>query len=108
MAPVPVGVDFFLLGKTPTMADKLIAFYPHRRNKDGSYDSICPTCFVTVAFGKSEVELMKLDAQHVCAFSTLSQRGFDRNVLLRKKPNPTPTSRLRSVSGAGPSANFRK
>jgi hypothetical protein len=54
MAPVPVGVDFFLPGKTPTMADKLIAFYPHRRNKDGSYDSICPTCFVTVAFGKSE------------------------------------------------------
>lgn len=69
------------------MADKLITFYPHRRNKDGSYDSICLTCFVTVAFGKSEAELMKLDAQHVCEFSTLSRLVFDRNVSWRKKPS---------------------
>ena len=62
------------------MADKLIAFYPHRPNKDGSYDSICLTCFVTVAFGKSEAELMNLDTHHVCEFSTLSQRAIDRNV----------------------------
>jgi hypothetical protein len=77
----------FLPGKKTTMADKLIAFYPHRRNKDGSYDSICLTCFVTVAFGKSEAELMGYDRQHVCEFSTMSQRAFDRNVLWRKKPN---------------------
>jgi hypothetical protein len=42
------------------MADKLIAFYLHRRT-DGSSDSICLTCFVTVAFGKSEAELVKFD-----------------------------------------------
>jgi hypothetical protein len=70
-----------------TMADKLVAFYPHRRNKDGSYDSICRTCFVTVAFGQSEAELMKLDAQHVCEFSTLSQRVFDQNVSAGRKPS---------------------
>jgi hypothetical protein len=79
------------------MADRLIAVYPHRRNNDGSYDSICLTCFATVAFGKSEAELMKLDKQHVCEFSTLSQRAYDRNASWRKKPNPTPTSRMRSV-----------
>jgi hypothetical protein len=79
------------------MADKLIAFYPHRRNKDGSYDSICLTCFVTVASGKSEAELMKFDEKHVCACSTLSQRANDRNVPWRKRPNSTPTSHVRSV-----------
>ena len=63
-----------------TMADKLIAFYPHRRNKEGSYDSLCLTCFVTIAFGKSEAELMNLDTHHVCEFSTLSQRAMNRNV----------------------------
>jgi hypothetical protein len=58
-------------------------FYPRRRNKDGSYDSICLTCFVTVAFGKSESELMKYDKMHVCEFSTLSQRVFDRTASAR-------------------------
>jgi hypothetical protein len=66
------------------MADKLIAFYPHRRNKDGSYDSICLTCFVTVAWGKSEAELMQFDKMHVCEYTTLSQRTFDRKCSVRK------------------------
>ena len=57
--------------------DKLIPFYPHSRNKDGSYDSICLTCFATIAFGKSEAELMGLDSNHVCEFSRLSQRAVN-------------------------------
>jgi hypothetical protein len=69
------------------MAEKLIAFYPHRRNKDGSYDSICLNCLLTVATGKSEAELMKLDEKHVCEYSTLSQRAFDRNVPVRRNPS---------------------
>jgi hypothetical protein len=60
------------------MAGKLKPLYPHRRNKDGSYDSICLTCFATLAFGKSEAELMKYEKMHTCEFSTLSQRFFDR------------------------------
>jgi hypothetical protein len=54
------------------MADKLIASYPHRRKKDGSYDSICLTCFVTVAFGKSEAELTEFDKKHICKFTTFA------------------------------------
>jgi hypothetical protein len=69
------------------MADKLIAFYPHRRNKDGSYDSICLTCFITVAFGKSEAELMEFDKKHICEFSVLSQRAFNRTVPGIRKRN---------------------
>ena len=93
----PTGSIFSFPERRTTMADKLIAFYPHRRNKDGSYDSIGLTCFVTVASGKSEAELMKSDAKHVCAYSTLSQRANDRNVSRRKRPNSTPASRMRSA-----------
>ena len=65
------------------MADKVIAFYPHRRNKDGSYDSICLNCFVTVASGKSEADLTELDKVHVCEYSTLSQRAFESSVVVQ-------------------------
>jgi hypothetical protein len=81
------GLSFPSPERSTTMADRLIAFYPHRRNKDGSYDSICLNCLLTVASGKSEAELIKLDTQHVCAFSTLSQRTFHRNVPKREKPS---------------------
>jgi hypothetical protein len=40
--------------------------YPHRRNRDGSFDSICPVCFVTVSHSKVEAELVELDQTHVC------------------------------------------
>jgi hypothetical protein len=69
------------------MADKLIAFYPHRPNKDGSYDSICLNCLLTVASGKSEAELMKLDDKRVCEYSTLSQRAVHRDISGRRKPS---------------------
>jgi hypothetical protein len=59
------------------MVDKLIAYSPHRRNRDGSYDSICLTCFATIAAGKSEAELWRHDRMHVCVQATLSQREFD-------------------------------
>jgi hypothetical protein len=49
--------------------------YPHRKNKDGSYDSICLTCFLTVSHAQSETELKKQEEAHVCAASLLSSRG---------------------------------
>jgi hypothetical protein len=41
-------------------------FFPHRRNSDETYNSICLTCLETVASYKAEEELEKLDAMHVC------------------------------------------
>lgn len=49
--------------------------YPHRRNKDGSYDSICLTCFLTVSHANTEAELPKLDLNHVCRITPLSKRS---------------------------------
>ena len=59
------------------MLNVRIAYSPHRRNRDGSYDSICLTCFATIAAGKSEAELWRYDKMHVCVPATLSQRKFD-------------------------------
>jgi hypothetical protein len=40
--------------------------YAHRPNKDGSYDSICTSCFATVASVSDEAELAQLEQSHVC------------------------------------------
>jgi len=40
--------------------------YPHRENKDGSYDSICTACFATIASVRNETELARHERAHVC------------------------------------------
>jgi hypothetical protein len=57
------------------MAFQTAPFFPHRRNKDGSFDSICLKCFDTVASHMTQDELKELDKIHVCKNSLLSQRG---------------------------------
>jgi hypothetical protein len=49
-------------------------FFPHRLNRDGSYDSICLACLATVGCGTLE-ELAKSDEEHVCDPSRLAERG---------------------------------
>ena len=51
------------------------ALYPHRKNRDGSYDSICPKCFTTIARSKAEAELAAFDRGHFCDSSFLAERG---------------------------------
>jgi len=57
------------------MAKKITQF-PHRKGSDGLYDSICPTCFATVARSKSEAEMRELEAAHVCNSAYLAERGL--------------------------------
>jgi len=40
--------------------------FPHRRNRDGSVDSICPRCIATVASSSREADLKFPEAAHVC------------------------------------------
>jgi hypothetical protein len=49
--------------------------YPHRRNRDGSFDSICPVCFATVAHSKTDAELVEIDKAHICDSAYLAERG---------------------------------
>jgi hypothetical protein len=48
--------------------------YPHRRNRDGTWDSICKKCFLTVAHCKTESELAASEKTHVCNSSYLADR----------------------------------
>jgi len=50
---------------------------PHRKNRDGSWDSICLTCFATVANTPEEHDLAEADRIHVCAPAVLSQRSSE-------------------------------
>jgi hypothetical protein len=56
------------------MVPILPPFFPHRRNADGSFDSICLKCLLTIAKAKTEAELDRHDKNHVCIPSILSQR----------------------------------
>jgi hypothetical protein len=51
-------------------------FFPHRRNRDGSFDSICLKCLLTIANARIEADLAAHDKYHVCDPSILSQQGF--------------------------------
>jgi hypothetical protein len=41
--------------------------FPHRRNLNGSYDSICTVCHGTVATSRNENELSWHEQNHACS-----------------------------------------
>ena len=48
--------------------------YAHRRNGDGTYDSICWVCYRTVSHKVREADLAVEEAAHVCKPEDLLQR----------------------------------
>jgi hypothetical protein len=46
--------------------------YPHRMNKNGTIDSICPRCYATIGTSMWESDLESMEAAHVCEPSRLS------------------------------------
>ena len=40
--------------------------YEHRQNADGTFDSICLSCYLTVSSAPSERELAAGEAKHSC------------------------------------------
>jgi hypothetical protein len=56
------------------------AQYFHRRNSDGSFDSICGLCFLTVANGASREKLVTEEATHLCrTFSHAKMSAFTKH-----------------------------
>ena len=43
------------------------AIFRHRHNPNGSWDSICMNCFLTVTNAKSEDDLLEPEKSHDCA-----------------------------------------
>ena len=58
--------------------------FPHRHNNDGTFDSICDTCFVTIARVKEETELIPFETRHVCDPVSLywASQGFSTSSLI--------------------------
>ena len=40
--------------------------FPHRKNEDGTIDSICPCCFMTAGTALNEAELSEIEHNHTC------------------------------------------
>jgi hypothetical protein len=66
------------MAKTPSGAFAMPAEigYPHRLNRDGTWDSICKKCFHTIANCKTERELADFEKAHVCNQSTPAEHGY--------------------------------
>src|SRR3954471_2595963 len=45
---------------------RTMARFPHRSKLDGSFDSICPRCFRTIASGQRIGDLVKAEKRHIC------------------------------------------
>lgn len=39
--------------------------YPYRTNQDGTYESICSTCYRTIGWAHSKEELLRAEQQHM-------------------------------------------
>ena len=57
------------------MTDTQNTAYVHRRNYDGSFDSICRTCFMTVARVTEEAMLAEHEKNHSYEHPFLAERG---------------------------------
>jgi hypothetical protein len=60
------------------MLTPLKSGFPHRHNANGTHDSICTTCFTTVASVQKEWELAAHESTHICSalWSHRYSRGF--------------------------------
>lgn len=54
------------VGKTVATETQIPDHYAHRRNYDGTLDSICKLCYLTVARAYRELDLTHLELRHVC------------------------------------------
>jgi hypothetical protein len=65
--------------------------YPHRHNPDGTHDSICASCFQTVARSRHEAELADAEAQHTCRLGSLAYPLTVRSLAapVRSRPQRT-------------------
>lgn len=46
--------------------------FPHRTNRDGTIDSICPRCFATIGKSHWEIDLERMEADHMCYLMSLA------------------------------------
>lgn len=73
--------------------------FSRRRNRDGSYDAICLTCFATV----SDCGADGTGTTHVCESKLLAERGIPTQPESGKRPGREP-GRPRAYNRSGDAA----
>jgi nicotinamide mononucleotide (NMN) deamidase PncC len=63
---------------------------PRKRNKDGSYDSVCLTCFAIVGGCGPDGQLPEHDKGHVCDSAFFAERGLFTRTESNQHPHATP------------------
>ena len=53
----------------------MTTLFDHRLNRDASFDSICTTCFKTIASENSESKLLAHEERHTCDLLLLLTRA---------------------------------
>ena len=53
--------------------------FVHRKNKDGTFDSICAVCFRTAGSRTAESELAEIERDHVCEGSFIQRSESQRD-----------------------------
>jgi len=66
----PLRLQLSTPQREDTLPEKTHIAFPHRRNSDGTIDSICRGCFVTIATEATDAELEGAERKHIC-------QGFD-------------------------------
>jgi hypothetical protein len=61
-----------VLKKASPLADHNFLQFHHRKNRHGTYDSICPVCFITIASNRDVSKLAALERDHICDEAGLS------------------------------------
>jgi hypothetical protein len=60
--------------------------YAHRMNEDGTLDSICPRCFVTIGTSTWEADLDRMESAHRCDPEQLRHFEPNERELMLRKP----------------------
>jgi len=77
--------------------------FSHRRNADGTLDSICTDCFVTIASEMSEADLVSKEGTHRCDPLLIAHYAF-----FKKEPHSEPIPEYESkLSGTIGRSMFR-
>ncbi len=84
--------------KRCTLFSRTKITFTHRRNQDGTHDSICSDCFATIATVQHERELSFKEAAHICRPIRLYQFGQRSGPLQLDPKNDTTTNNDGPVS----------
>ena len=79
------------------------AAFRHRQNQDGTWDSICLRCFLTVVTVSREADLAKAEKSHHGCVELMRDAGYAQN---GRNPARRPQARTRGEEPCGDGAGL--